>query len=446
MVERSLPRMKTKLEIHWQILIALGLSVVMGAIFDTETRIFGVELTSILGFVGELFLRGLKMLVVPLIFASIVTGVAGVGAGSGVGRLGLRTGIFYMMTSLIAIVIGLVMVLTIHPGVVDGKPARDLIGLSADVEQVVAQVKGRGAGDIVDVFLRMIPENVVADAAAGEMLSVIVFALLFGFFMTQIPEEPHKGLLSFWQGVHEVMLKMTDFVLLFAPLGVLGLVGKVAITTGMSAVLPLMWFVVTVLMGLALHAFFVIPLVILLLARVSPRRHFRQMAPALLMAFSTASSSGTLPLTMERVRLSGVSQRVASFTIPLGATVNMDGTALYECVAAVFIAQAYGVELGFAQLFLVVLIALLTSVGVAGIPAASLVAISLILTAMGLPLEGLGLILAVDRVLDMCRTSVNVLGDTAAAVVIARLEGETDILVSPGVPASSAQAGTDQKE
>ena len=151
-------------------------------------------------------------------------------------------------------------------------------------------------------------------------------------------------------------------------------------------------------------------------------------APALLMAFSTASSSGTLPLTMERVRMAGVSQRVSSFTLPLGATVNMDGTALYECVAAVFIAQAYGVDLGFAELLVVVLVALMTSIGVAGIPAASLVAISLILTSMGLPLEGLGLILAVDRILDMCRTSVNVLGDATAAVVIGKWEGETDIL------------------
>jgi Na+/H+-dicarboxylate symporter len=205
----------------------------------------------------------------------------------------------------------------------------------------------------------------------------------------------------------------------------------VALTTGLAAVLPLMSFVITVLLSLALHAFVVIPLVILLIGRVSPKRHFLNIAPALLMAFSTASSSGTLPLTIERVRLAGVSQRVASFTIPLGATVNMDGTALYECVAAVFIAQAYGVELGFAQLLLVVMVALLTSVGVAGIPAASLVAISLILTAMGLPLEGLGLILAVDRLLDMCRTSVNVLGDATAAVVIARLEGETGILSAP---------------
>lgn len=430
--------MNKKLELHWQILIALGLAGLVGGLFDEGTQIFGIELTRVLGFVGEIFLRSLKMLVVPLVMASIITGVASVGTSAGVGRLGLVTGIFYLLTSTAAILIGLLMVVTIRPGVVNGKPARDLVGLSADVESVVAQVEGRGAGDIVEVFLRMIPQNIVADAAAGEMLGVIVFSLLFGFFMSKVSEEPRKVLNSFWQGVQEVMMKMTDFVLLFAPLGVFALVGKVALTTGLSVILPLLSFVVTVLLSLALHAFAVIPLVLLLIGRVSPIRHFRNMAPALLMAFSTASSSGTLPLTMERVRLSGVSQRVTSFTIPLGATVNMDGTALYECVAAVFIAQAYGVDLGFAQLLLVVVVALLTSVGVAGIPAASLVAISLILTAMGLPLEGLGLILAVDRLLDMCRTSVNVLGDSAAAVVIARLEGETQILMAAEVPVSPA--------
>lgn len=426
--------MKVRLELHWQILIALALAILMGALFDERAMAFGIPLVSALDFVGELFLRALKMLVLPLIMASIVTGVAGVGGKSGLGRLGMKTAVYYLASSFAAILTGLVMVLAISPGIVNGKPARDLVGLSANVESVVSSVEGRGAGDIVSVFLRMIPENVVGDAAAGEMLGVIVFSILFGAFMTKISDGPRQTLLSFWQGVYEVMLKMTDAVLLFAPLGVFGLVGKVALTTGLSAIVPLLSFVVTVLLALSIHGFIVIPTVLLLIARVDPRRHFRIMAPALLMAFSTASSSGTLPLTMERVKLAGVSDRVSSFTLPLGATVNMDGTALYECVAAIFIAQAYGIQLGFSQLVLVVLIALLTSVGVAGIPAASLVAISLILTSMGLPLEGLGLILAVDRVLDMCRTSINVLGDSTAAVVIGRLEGESGILSRGEIP------------
>jgi proton glutamate symport protein len=418
------PRLNRRLPLHLQILVALAISALLGVFFDDTTRVFGVSLANILGFLGDMFLRALKMLVIPLIASSIIVGVASSGGGNQMGKLGLQTAIYYLVTSLVAILIGLVLVVTIQPGTIDGQPVRELVGLSADVSEVTARVEGRGASDVVGVFRRMIPENVVAEAARGEMLGVIVFSLLFGFFATKIATGPHEVLINFWQGVYEVMLKMTDFVLLFAPIGVLGLVGKVALTTGASAIIPLLSFVMTVLVALSVHAFVFVPLVLLLIARVNPRTHFRLMAPALLMALSTASSSGTLPLTMERVRLLGVPQRVSSFTLPLGATVNMDGTALYECVAAVFIAQAYGVQLDFPQLLLVVVIALFTSVGVAGIPAASLVAISIILTSMGLPLEGLGLILAVDRVLDMCRTSVNVLGDSAAAVVVSHLQGD----------------------
>lgn len=429
--------MTKRLELHWQILIALFVAILIGVFFDESTSFAGLKLSQILGFVGDIFLRALKMLVLPLIMASIITGVAGIGNGQGVGRLGLRTAIYYSSTSLIAIFIGLTLVVLIQPGLINGEPARDVIGLSANVDEVLKKVEGRGAADVVAVFLRMVPENVLADAAAGEMLGVIVFSILFGFFTTKISEGPRLAVFQFFQGIYEVMLKMTDAVLLFAPLGVLGLVGRVALSTGAAAVLPLLSFFITVILALAIHAFFVIPGLLYFLGRVDPRRHFRVMAPALLMAFSTASSSGTLPLTMERVALGGVSNRVSSFTLPLGATVNMDGTALYECVAAVFIAQAYGVKLGFAQLTLVVIVALLTSIGVAGIPAASLVAISLILTSMGLPLEGLGLILAVDRILDMCRTSVNVLSDSAGAMIIARFEGEKCLLEQVTRPGST---------
>ncbi len=420
-----------KLALHFQILIALGLALLLGAFCDQDT--WDGQLLAVLEFVGELFLRGLTMLVVPLIVSSIIVGVASVGEQTGLGRLGVRTGLFYLGTSLVSVTVGLFFVLLVAPGVVDGQPARERIGLSADVGQVVNQVEDRGAKDVFGVFLRMIPKNVVADAASGEMLGLIVFSLLFGVLTTRINEPSRRTLVAFWKGVYEVMLSMTDLVLLFAPLGVLGLVGKVALTTGWNAILPLLTFMVTVLLGLLTHVLIVLSSLLYFGAKIHPRVHFVNMAPAVLMAFSTASSAGTLPLTMERVRMAGVSERVTSFTLPLGATVNMDGTALYECVAAVFIAQAYGLTLSFSQLFVVVMIALLSSVGVAGIPAASLVAISLILTAIGLPLEGLGLILAVDRVLDMCRTAVNVLGDSVAAVVIGRWEGEHGIYAA-GVP------------
>jgi Na+/H+-dicarboxylate symporter len=218
----------------------------------------------------------------------------------------------------------------------------------------------------------------------------------------------------------------------FAPLGVFALVAKVVASTGFAAFQPLLAFFFTVLGALAVHFLVVLPLLLWLFAGVSPLRHYKAMSPALLTAFSTASSSATLPLSMDCVeKRAGVSNRTTSFVLPLGATVNMDGTALYECVAAMFIAQAYGLELGFVQQFTIVLVALLTSIGVAGIPAASLVAITIILTAIGLPVEAVGLILAVDRVLDMCRTSVNIFSDSCGAVIIGRSEGEQGILQRP---------------
>jgi len=229
--------------------------------------------------------------------------------------------------------------------------------------------------------------------------------------------------------VFEVMMKITDLVMKFAPLGVFALVTKVVASTGLEPFRHLAAFFVTVVLALGLHFAVVLPLILRFVAGVNPLRHYRAMAPALLTAFSTSSSSATLPVTMECVeKNAGVSNRTTSFVLPLGATVNMDGTALYECVAAMFIAQAYGLDLGFAQQFTVVFVALMTSIGVAGIPSASLVAIAIILAAIGLPAEGIGLILAVDRVLDMARTAVNVFSDSCGAVVIGRLEGEQTIL------------------
>ncbi len=424
--------------LHLQIFVALCLAALLGAVTDSSG--WGGLLLPTVEFIGQLFLRALKMLVLPLIFSSIIVGIAGVGDGKSMGRLGLLTTALYGLTSLIAIVIGLTMVLVIEPGIIDGRPARELVGLTEDLESVLSKVEGRGAKDILNVFLRMIPENIMKDAAAGEMLSVIVFAILFGVTLNQIEAPARKTLVSFFSGVDQVMLRVTHYVLALSPLGVFALVSRVALTTGWEAIKPLTWLVVTVLVSLGIHALFVVPLLLFLVARSSPLVHFRTLFPALLMAFSTASSSGTLPVTMQSVRKLGVSDRVTSFTLPLGATVNMDGTALYECVAAVFIAQAYGVQLAFHQLFFVALTALLTSVGVAGIPAASLVAISLILTSMGLPLEGLGLILAVDRILDMCRTSVNVLGDSAVAACVHRLVPTTRVVGSGTEPVGQVES------
>ncbi len=417
------------LKLHWQILIALALAVIAGMLTGTEAGLFGVTFYSVFDFVGKLFLNALKMLIVPLIVSSIIVGIAGIGGSQNLGKLGGKTLLYYITTSLLAILVGLMVVNAVAPGIVDGQPAKDLIGFTADLSAFEDQVAGKGTGDVVEVFLRMIPTNVVAAAASGQMLGLIFFSLLYGFFMTRITEDYAEVQYNFWQGVFEVMLKITDLIMRFAPLGVFALVAKVVAGTGFDAFAPLAAFFFSVAAALAIHFLVTLPLLLYFVGRVNPVRHFKAMSSALLTAFSTASSSATLPITMECVeKNAGVSNRTTSFVLPLGATVNMDGTALYECVAAMFIAQAYGLELTFGTQFTIVLVALLTSIGVAGIPAASLVAIAIILAAIGLPVEGIGLILAVDRILDMMRTSTNVWSDSAGAVIIGKLQGEKGIL------------------
>ena len=420
-----------RLKLHWQILIALLIAIIIGSAVSTETSIFGVSLVSIFDFVGKMFLNALKMIIVPLIVSSIIMGISNLGSSDAFGRLGGKTLLYYVITSTFAILIGITVVNIIQPGIVDGTPAKEMLGLSADTSEVMQKVEGKSAGDVVGIFLRMIPTNIVLAAAEGQMLGIIFFGLLFGFFMTKIKLDTQKVLQTFWQGVFDVMMLITDLVMKFAPIGVFALVAKVVVISGYDAFQPLLTFFFTVLIALIIHIVIVMPLLLRFVGGVSPIKHYQAMAPALLTAFSTASSSATLPVTIDCVEdRAGVSNRVTSFVLPLGATVNMDGTALYECIAAIFIAQAYGLELTFAMQFSIVILALMTSIGVAGIPAASLVAIAIILAAIGLPAEGIGLILAVDRVLDMCRTSVNVFSDSCGAVIIGRTEGEKDILAA----------------
>lgn len=418
-----------KLALHWQILIALCLAVLTGLVFNAHSQLAGVPLMPVLVFFGSLFLNALKMLIVPLIMASIITGMMGLQADT-LGRLGGKTMLYYISTSLIAILTGLLVVNFLHPGIIDGVPVKHMIGLSANTTTVLDKVGGKGASDIAAVLLRMVPANIVTAAAKGQMLGLIFFSLLYGFFLSRLTGSSAKVQKGFWQGLLDIMLAMTGLIMQFAPLGVYALVAKVILVSGVDAFKPLSVFFFSVILALAIHLFITLPLILRFIAGVSPIKHFKAMVPALLTAFSTSSSSATLPITMDSVEnRAGVSNKITGFTLPLGATINMDGTALYECVAAMFIAQAYGLSLDFTTQFTIVLIALLTSIGVAGIPSASLVAITIILSAIGLPLEAVGLILVVDRVLDMCRTAVNVFSDSCAAVTIARMEGEQTLLL-----------------
>ncbi len=422
---------KQRLALHWQILIAIGLAVIAGLWAGEDGGIFGVTFYGVFDFIGRMFLNALKMLIVPLIASSMIVGVAGLGASDALGRLGGRTLLLYATTSLAAILVGLAFVNIVKPGIVAGKPVgEELLALEASAEDVESRLAGRDAGDVVEIFIRMVPENVFSAASDnGAILAVIFFSVLFGLFMSRIGPVHGQLLLSFWKAVFEVMTKITGWVMSFAPIGVFGLVAKVVAKAGLAAAGPLALFAACVLAGLAVHFLITLPLLIRVVAGLRPWPLYPAMAPAFLTAFSTASSSATLPVTLDCIEnRAGVPNRVASFTVPLGATINMDGTALYECAAVIFIAQAYGVELGVATQLTVVVLALLTSIGVAGIPAASLVAIAVILTAVGLPPEAIGILFVFDRILDMSRTMVNVAGDSAVAVMVSRLEGERGIL------------------
>lgn len=408
------------MKLHWQILIALIAAAIVGSLVPAEG--WWIDAFDL---IGTFFLNALKMLIVPLIVSSIIVGVMGLPGERELGRLGGKTLAYYVVTSLCAILIGLFFVNLLSPGEIDGQPAGDRLGLDASTGQVLERIEGSGTGDVIGIVLRLVPPNIVNAAAAGQMLGLIAFSILFGFLAARLQGRPGEVLKDFWEGVYQVMLQMTHLVMRIAPLGVFGLVAEVVAQTGFDAIRPLFVFFMTVVLALAAHLLLTMPVMLALVARVNPFKHYAAMSPALLTAFSTSSSSATLPVTLDCVEnRAGVSNKTSSFVLPLGATVNMDGTALYECVAAMFIAQAYGLDLTLGTQFVIVLTALLTSIGVAGIPSASLVAIGVILTAIGLPLEGVGLILAVDRVLDMCRTAVNVFSDSTGAVVIARSEGE----------------------
>jgi len=401
-----------KIELHWQILIAIIIAIAYGFFF--------AEYVKYVSWMGDLFMKSLKMVVAPLILTSIASGVANIGSSGNLGKLGLKTISYYLLTSVLAISTGLFMVNFIQPGI-----GADL-GLVEEVKGLSIATESFGA-----TLINIIPENIFDALVNNQMLSIIFFALLMGFFITRLNKQHKTFLLTGVNAGFELMMKITTLIIKFTPLGVLGIVAvTVAEQSGDSEALigiskRLGLYMITVLSALIIHSSIVLPLILKFFGKVNPLVHLKSMSIPLLTAFSTSSSSTTLPLTMEAIEnKSGVSNKVTSFVLPLGATINMDGTALYECIAAMFIAQAYGIELSFVEQIIVVATSLLASIGAAGIPMAGLVMISVVLTAVGLPLEGIGLILAVDRILDMFRTAVNVWSDSCGSILIAKSEGE----------------------
>ena len=409
------------LPLHWQILIALALAALVAGPSSPDTTLFGASLVGVLDFFGSLFMNALKMIVVPLILSSIIVGVRNMAGQDAFGRVGGKTLGFYLATGFGAILTGLILVNLVGPG--EGDSAQAMRNALPDASEAMDKVQGRTVGDLVGIVSRAIPPNILEAALETQLLALIFVGVVFGYFMSRMSGPAADTLQNFWQGVHDVMILITMWIMKFAPIGVFALVGKTFIVSGFAVLESLALYFITVLAALGIHFAVWLPLLLRMVGRIRPYAYYGKILPAQLTAFSTASSSATLPVTINCAEQAGVPKRVTSFVLPLGATVNMDGTALYECVVVIFIAQVLGFDLTFTQQLVVVVLALLTSIGVAGIPAASLVAITLILTAVGLPAEAIALVLAVDRVLDMCRTAVNVTSDLVVTALVATTEG-----------------------
>jgi len=399
-----------KIKLHWQILIAILVGIGIGYFFTDSVKY--------ISWIGDLFIRLLKMIIIPLIFSSIVTGVSSIQGGKEFGKLTLKTWLYYISSSLAAVIVGMLFVNLIQPGV------GAQIGLTEDTSKFKS-----GSTSLSSLLMNIIPTNIIKATVEEQMLSVIFFAMFIGFFINRIPNEHYRNLLKdLANATFDLIMRMTRFIIRITPIGVLALLAGIVaknIDNLYEIFSRLGLYSLTVLGALTFHFIITLPLFLRFFGKINPIGHIKSLSSALLTAFSTCSSSATLPVTMDNLKKnSGVSNKITSFVMPLGATVNMDGTALYECIAAIFIAQAYGIELNLVEQLIVVFTALLASIGAAGIPMAGFFMLTIILNAVGLPLEGFGLILAVDRILDMFRTCTNTLSDSVGTVIIANSEGE----------------------
>lgn len=390
-------------------LVLIGM--IAGALLGAFGGYFLPELFLSLAFIGTMFLNALKMVVIPLIMASMIVGVTSLGNVKKLGRTAGYTFLFYLATTGLSVLVGLIMVNLLQPGV-------GVEPLATDVSEIVAKGQGKS---LIDVLVGLIPSNVFGAMANGDILPLIVFSLGFGAILTVIGDKG-RPVIAFFEGVNEAIMKLVTLIVYFAPIGVLAIIGDIVARERGSVeelLTRLGMYTLTVLVALIIHGFVTLPLLLAYLGKRSPFRYAANLGPALATAFTTASSSATLPLTMELVEhRNGVDSRAASFVLPLGATINMDGTALYEAVAALFIAQVYGIDLTLGQQVVIFLTATLASIGAAGIPHAGTVMMVFVLSAVNLPLEGIGFIWAIDWFLDRCRTTVNVWGDAVGAAVI----------------------------
>ncbi|SHG43216.1 dicarboxylate/amino acid:cation symporter [Ornithinibacillus halophilus] len=389
----------------YQIVGAFVLAIIIGLIFG--------ERASYVQPLGDLFLNLIKFIIVPLILSTIIVGVTSAGDVKKLGRLGGKTISYYLVTSFAAISIGLVVAYIISPGT----------GLDVTVEEEASAPETQS---VIDTILNIIPTNPIESLATGNILQIIFFAIFLGIGIKLVGEKA-RPVERFFEGLAEIMYKITGLVMKLVPIGIFGLLAPIVGEYGAAVLLPLIKLILAVLIACIIHAAVVYSIGVKSLGKLSPVQFFKGIFPAATVAFSTCSSSGTLPVTMKNTQENlGVSKDTSSFVLPLGATINMDGTAIYQGVAVVFIAQYFGESLSFAQILTVALIATLASIGTAGVPGAGMVMLTMVLAAVNLPLEGIALIAGVDRILDMMRTSVNVMGDASASVVVDASEKKHD--------------------
>lgn len=447
-----------KLALHWRILIGLALGVVVGLILNTlwtpavwqslgvgdkTAFLAGAEapaneaagfaaagarfLVQLAGFIGTLFLNCLRFIAVPIVLCVLITGAASLGDPRKLGRIGVKTVAIYALTCVTAISIGLLVANTLKPGSFVSAADRDALVTSSSTEMTARVQAARQIKGVWQQLLEIVPTNPFKALADGNMLQIIVFAVAIGIGLTLIPSEKSRPVVAFFDALAEVMMRLIHIVMWFAPVAVFCLIAPLIASLGLGLLVSLAAYAGTVILGLALVLFVEYPLVLRLLANFPASRFFKAMMPAQLVAFSTSSSAATLPVTMQccNERL-GVDPKITSFVCPLGASINMDGTALHQSVAVLFIAQMFGQELTLAQQISMILLATLSAIGSPGIPSGGIVMLIALVQGVGLPpqaIAGVAVVMAIDRPLDMCRTVVNVAGDGIAAAIVGKTEG-----------------------
>lgn len=412
--------MSKKITLTKGILFALIIGIIFGVIANAFLPKEFNEAVSKWALVpiGKMFVNGIKMLVVPLVLCSLICGAASIGDAKKLGRVGIRVLAYYLITTAFAITVALIIANIVDPGI-----GTSLTAASGK------EFKAVEAPFIMDIFVNMVPTNPIDSLVKGEMLQIIFFAIIFGVTMTMLGEKV-KPLYNTIEQINEVLLKIIGIVMLAAPIGVFALISNVVMFQGINVLLPLAKYAICIIVALLLQIFVVYGLALKFLGKLSPVKFFKKFWPVMTVAFSTSSSNATLPVTLEVCEDKlGVPKSIASFTIPFGATVNMDGTAIMQGVATIFLAQIYGVPLTFESLLMVILTATLASIGTAGVPGAGMVMLSMVLLQVGIPVDGIPIILSVDRMLDMMRTVVNVTGDAVGTLIVSNAEKELDLKV-----------------